>query len=147
MKTHTIRLALLTAVLATLSAAPVFGHADGHLPKLPAAGPSVSSVTLPATLAETLAAIKNQHAALKTALEEGKFSAVSANAVTLNQLVQHIVGQVPADHKASVKEIADKHATATAELTRAAAAGATKPVSDLVSKLGGNIRALQIFAH
>lgn len=98
-------------------------------------------------MADTLTAIQSQLALLKAAQAKGKFSAVASHAVTLNQLVQHIVGQVPADHKAQVKEIADKNATLTAELTRAASAGATKPVSDLVLKLDGNLRALQLFAH
>lgn len=144
MKTTSLRLSLLVA-LATLSTATAFAHAEGHAPA--PAKPPFATETLPATMAETLTAIQSQHALLKTAQKDGKFSAVSSHAVTLNQLVQHIVGQVPADHKANVKEIADKQATITAELTRAAAAGAAKPVSDLVSKLGGNLRALQLFAH
>ncbi|MFH1497738.1 MAG: hypothetical protein ABII82_07915 [Verrucomicrobiota bacterium] len=144
MKTTSLRLVLIAA-LATCATGTAFAHAEGHAPA--PAKPPIATEALPATMAETLTAIQSQLALLKTAQKEGKFSAVSANAVTLNQLVQHIVGQVPADHKDQVKEIADKHATITAELTRAAAAGAAKPVSDLVSKLGGNLRALQLFAH
>jgi hypothetical protein len=144
MKINSLRLCLLAA-LATFATSTAFAHADGH--SHPPAKPPVATEALPAKMADTLTAIQSQLALLKTAQKEGKFAAVSANAVTLNQLVQHIVGQVPADHKANVKEIADKHATLTAELTRAAAAGAAKPVSDLVAKLGGNLRALQLFAH
>jgi len=144
MKTKSLRLSLLVA-LATLSTGTAFAHADGHAPA--PAKPPIATETLPATMADTLTAIQSQLALLKAAQKDGKFTAVAANAVTLNQLVQHIVGQVPADHKANVKEIADKHATITAELTRAAAAGAAKPVADLVTKLSGNLRALQLFAH
>jgi hypothetical protein len=144
MKTNSLRLSLLVA-LATVTTGTAFAHAEGHTHA--PAKPPVATEALPATMADTLAAIQSQLALLKTAQKDGKFSAVSANAVTLNQLVQHISGQVPADHKAQVKEIADKQATITTELTRAAAAGAAKPVSDLVSKLSGNLRALQLFAH
>lgn len=144
MKNTSLRLCLL-AVLATFATGTAFAHAEGHAPA--PTKPPVATEALPATMAETLTAIQSQLALLKTAQKDGKFTAVAANAVTLNQLVQHIVGQVPADHKANVKEIADKHATITAELTRAASAGAAKPVSDLVSKLSGNLRALQLFAH
>lgn len=144
MKTTALRLVILVA-LATCATGTVLAHADGH--SHAPAKPPEATLALPASMADTLATIQSQFALLKTAQKEGKFSAVAANAVTLNQLVQHIVGQVPADHKAQVKEIADKHATLTAELTRAATAGAAKPVADLVSKLGGNLRALQLFAH
>lgn len=149
MKTNSLRLCLLAA-LATFAAGTAFAHAEGHdheLTPKPAAPSAETALALPATMADTLTAIQSQLALLKTALKDGKFAAVSANAVTLNLLVQHIVTQVPADHQANVKEIADKNATLTAELTRAAAAGAAKPASDLVSKLGGNLRALQLFAH
>jgi hypothetical protein len=135
------------ALLAGFSAT-AFAHPGGHGEEIAPAAPSAEkTIALPATMAETLTAIQGQLALLKTAQKDGKFAAVSANAVTLNQLVQHIVGQVPADHKANVKDIAEKNATITAELTRAAAAGAAKPVSELVSKLSGNLRALQLFAH
>lgn len=135
--------ALLT--LAPLSSGTAFAHADGH--SHAPSRPPVTAQALPATMADTLAAISNQLALLKAAQAEGKFAAVAAHAVTLDQLLQHIVGQVPADHRARVKEISDKNAAFTAELTRAAAAGAAKPVTDLVSKLDGNLRALQLFAH
>jgi hypothetical protein len=98
-------------------------------------------------MVDTLAAINGQFALLKAALADGKFSAVSSNAVTLNQLVQHIVKQVPGDHQADVKAIAAQHAALTTELTRAAAAGAAKNTTELVSKLGGNLRNLQQFVH
>lgn len=125
-----------------------FAHPGGHGEEIaPAAPSSETTFDLPDKMADTLTAIQGQLTLLKTAQKDGKFSAVAANAVTLNQLVQHIVAQVPADHKAKVKEIADKNAMITAELTRAASAGAAKPVSDLVSKLSGNLRALQLFAH
>ncbi len=144
MKTTSLRIVLLAA-LAAFATGTAFAHAEGHAP-IPAK-PSVATKALPATMVETLGAIQGQLALLKTALKDGRYSAVSANAVTLNQLVQHIVGQVPADHRANVKGIAGNHATITAELTRAAAAGAAKPVSDLVAKLSVNLRALQLFAH
>jgi hypothetical protein len=135
------------SLLAGLSVT-AFAHPGGHGEETTPAAPSAEkTLELPATMAETLTAIQGQLALLKTAQKDGKFSAVAANAVTLNQLVQHIVAQVPVDHKSKVKEIADKNATITAELTRAAAAGAAKPVSELVSKLSGNLRALQLFAH
>lgn len=144
MKTNPFKLCILAA-LTTFATGTAFAHAEGHDHR--PAKPSVAAEALPATMADTLTAIQSQLALLKTALNDGKFSAISANAVTLNLLVQHIVSQVPADQKSNVKEIADKNATITAELTRAAAAGAAKATSELVSKLSGNLRALQLFAH
>jgi hypothetical protein len=144
MKTTSRRLCLLAA-LAVFATGTAHAHADGHSHS--PAKPPVATETLPANMADTLAALQSQLALLKTAQKDGKFAAVSSHALTLNQLVQHIVAQVPADHQTDVKAIAAKHATLTTELTRAAAAGAAKPVSDLVSNLAANLRALQLFAH
>ena len=98
-------------------------------------------------MGETLAAIQRQYDLLKTVLEENRLTAVQANALTLDRLVQHIVSQVPADHQADLKEIAARHAKQTGDLVKASAAGAQKQAADLVSKLGSNIRALQLLAH
>lgn len=135
------------SLLAGLSVT-AFAHPGGHGEETAPAAPSAEmTLELPATMAETLTAIQGQLALLKTALADGKLSVVSANAVTLNQLVQHIATQVPADHQAKVKEIAERNTKLTGELTRAAAAGAAKSASEIVSKLSGNLRALQLFAH
>ena len=148
MKTHPLRLATF-ATLAALSTAQIFAHPGGHLsppPPVPSL-PAGSGGGLPATMTDTLTVIQRQFVLLETALKEGKYSAVSSNAMTLNQLVQHIVGKVPTDDQATAKEIAVKHAKLTAELNRAAAAGAAKSVAKIASKLGRNLRALQLFAH
>jgi hypothetical protein len=74
-------------------------------------------------------------------------SKVQTQALTVNELVQHIVNQVPADHQASVKKIADRHAELTEALTKASAAGAQKEAEANLVKLTGNLRALQLQAH
>lgn len=143
MKLHPLRLCALAAV-ATLITVTAFAHPEGHETRRP---PAESSVALPASMGETLAAIQRQYDLLKTVLEENRLTAVQANALTLDRLVQHIVSQVPADHQADLKEIAARHAKQTGDLVKASAAGAQKQAADLVSKLGSNIRALQLLAH
>jgi hypothetical protein len=150
MKSHQVRFALIAA-LASLTATMAFAQAAGHdsapAAQAPAVPPAIPAEKLPATAAETLAAIKRQHSLLKAAFKEGKLSEVQAQALTLNELVQHIVNQVPADHQASVKEIADRHSKLTEALTKASAAGAQKEVEANIFKLTGNLRALQLQAH
>jgi hypothetical protein len=149
MKTH-LRL-LPTLVLSVLLAGSAFAHPGGHgedLPVLPKPKiPPRSALTLPATAADTLAAIQRQLDALKTALNEGNLPSVRSNAATLSLLVNHIVSQVPADHQANAKEIAERHAKLTEELSKAASAGAQKEVESLVTKISGNVRALKLIAH
>jgi hypothetical protein len=145
----------ITSILGLLAllAGPIAAHPDGHgeeshaLPKPKATAPAKPALTLPATATETIATIQRQLDALKAALEDGKLPAVRSNALTLNELVKHIVALVPADHQASVKEIAERHSKLTDELSKAASAGAQKEVESLVSKITGNLRALKPFVH
>lgn len=149
MKTHRHLITLL--VSATLFAGAASAHPGGHGEDIPAVPkpriPAKPAPALPATSAETIAAIQRRLDALKTALKDGKLSAVRSNAVTLNELVRHIANLLPADHQANVKEIVERQSKLTEELARAAAAGAQKEVDSLVTKISGNIRALNAVAH
>lgn len=78
---------------------------------------------------------------------EGKLTTVQSHALTINTLVQHLVTKVPADHQASVKEIAVRHAQITTDLVKASSAGARKETEANVTKISGNIRALKTQAH
>jgi|GEM_PF-1091385 len=138
------------AFTASLALATVVrAHRGGHdaMPPTQPNAPSALTVQLPTKMVDTLAAIHGQFTQLKAALADGKFSAVSSNALTLNQLVQHIVTQVSADQQGDVKVIADRQAKLTAELSRAAAAGADKAVSAIIAQLSTNLRALQLLEH
>lgn len=148
MKTHLLPLAAF-GTLAILATTQTFAHPGGHLSPAPPVSslPAEPSVALPDTMTDTLAVIQRQLVLLQAALKESKYSAVSSNAVTLNQLVQHIVAQVPTGDQAAAKEVAGKHAKVTQELIRAAAAGATKSANSIASKLSSNLRVLQLFAH
>jgi len=134
------------AVTAGLTFATAIAHPEEHHPQ-PSKHSDVQSVPLPNNKAETLAAIQNQFSLLTTALADGNLSAVSPHAVTLNQLVRHIIEQVPADHQTEAKEVASQNSIITTELTRAAAAGASKPAATIASQLSNNLRALQRLAH
>ena len=138
-------------ISAALFVGAASAHPEGHGENIPAIPkpkvPAKPALALPATSAETIAAIQRQLDALKTALNDNKLPAVQSNAVTLNELVKHISTQLPADHQANVKEIVEKQAKLTDELTKAAAAGAQKEVESLVTKISGNVRALKAVAH
>lgn len=72
------------SLLAGLSVT-AFAHPGGHGEETAPAAPSAEKpLELPTTMAETVTAIQGQLALLKTAQKDGKFSAVAANAVTLN---------------------------------------------------------------
>ena len=141
MKTHLLPLATF-ATLAILATTQTFAHRGGHLPSAPPVSslPAEPSVALPDTMTDTLAVIQRQLVLLQAALKESKYSAVSSNAVTFNQLVQHIVAQVPTGDQAAAKEVAKKHAKLTQELNGAAAAGASKSANNITSKLSRNLR-------
>jgi hypothetical protein len=76
MKSHQFRFALIAA-LASLTATTAFAQAEGHdlapVAPAPAVPPATPSQKLPATAAETLAAIKRQQSLLKAAFKDGNF--------------------------------------------------------------------------
>jgi hypothetical protein len=128
-------------VTAALFAGSAFAHPEGHgedlaplpKPKIPAR----PALVLPATESDTLAAIQRQADALKKAFDEGMLPSVRANAATLNELVQHLTRLVPAE------QIAERQAKLTADLAKAAAAGAQKEVGTLISKIAENLSVLK----
>jgi hypothetical protein len=133
-------------VTAALFAGSAFAHPEGHgedlaplpKPKIPAR----PALVLPSTESDTLAAIQRQADALKKAFDEGMLPSVRANAATLNELVQHLTRLVPAEQQTTVKEIAERQAKLTADLAKAAAAGAQKEVGSLISKIADNLSVL-----
>jgi hypothetical protein len=149
MKTSSLKLSFIAALLTV--AIPAFAHPDGHAPEAPEhdkpAKPNSTAEKLPETVAEILKTIDAQQALLRTALDEGKLSVVQANALTVNTLVQHLVTKVPADHVASVKELAARHAQITKDIVKSSSAGAKKETEANASKLSSNIRALKTEAH
>lgn len=150
MKTKTLNTSLLVLIIAFTSGSVLAhpgGHADEPMEHSQPAVPAEPAEKLPETVGEIFKAIDNQQASLKSALGEGKLTTVQSHALTINTLVQHLVTKVPADHQASVKEIAVRHAQITTDLVKASSAGARKETEANVTKISGNIRALKTQAH